>query len=107
MPTEDYNDEKNLMKQQQGFTLIELVMVIVILGILSAVAMPKFIDLQGSARLSSLSGALGAVKSASSIAHSAWLVASPADNVIVIEGNNYTMKSKIRQSLVGNHMNIM
>lgn len=81
------------MIKQQGFTLIELVMVIVILGILAATALPKFANLQGNARMSSLNGALGAVKSASSIAHAAWLVAAPADHVITIEGTAYTMET--------------
>ncbi len=81
------------MRNQQGFTLIELVMVIVILGILAATALPKFANLQGNARMSSLNGALGAVKSASAIAHAAWLVAAPTDHIITIEGTAYTMKS--------------
>ena len=62
------------MKRQAGFTLIELVMVIVILGILSAFALPRFADLGSDAREASLSGAIGSVKSASSIAHADALV---------------------------------
>ncbi|MGL4893853.1 MAG: type II secretion system protein, partial [Shewanella sp.] len=44
------------MKKQQGFTLIELVVVIIILGILAVTAAPKFINLQGDARVSALNG---------------------------------------------------
>jgi MSHA pilin protein MshA len=52
---------------QNGFTLIELVMVIVILGVLAAVAVPKFIDLGTEAKKAALDGVAGAVTSASSI----------------------------------------
>ncbi|WP_119395801.1 prepilin-type N-terminal cleavage/methylation domain-containing protein [Salinibius halmophilus] len=62
------------MKQQKGFTLIELVVVIVILGILAAVAVPRFANLQDDARQGVIQSALGAVKSASAIAHAKALV---------------------------------
>lgn len=53
------------MRKQKGFTLIELIMVIVILGILSAVALPRFIDLSGEATTAAVQGVSGAVSSAS------------------------------------------
>ena len=55
------------MKRQSGFTLIELVMVIVILGVLAAVAIPKFVSLKGDAQVASLKGVVGGINSASTV----------------------------------------
>ncbi|HDV5579764.1 TPA: type II secretion system protein, partial [Vibrio cholerae] len=57
------------MKRQGGFTLIELVVVIVILGILAVTAAPRFLNLQGDAREASLEGLRGAVAGAMGISY--------------------------------------
>jgi MSHA pilin protein MshA len=80
------------INKQAGFTLIELIMVIVILGVLSAFALPRFADLGGEARKASINGAAGSMKAAANIAHAQWLAeASSTSTSITLEGTSITM----------------
>lgn len=67
------------MKRQTGFTLIELVIVIIILGILSVTAAPKFLDLQDDAKKATLQAMSGAMKTASDTIHAKALIAGTED----------------------------
>jgi MSHA pilin protein MshA len=63
------------MKRQQGFTLIELVVVIIILGILAVTAAPKFINVQADARTATLNGVKAAMQGANSMIYSKAILA--------------------------------
>jgi MSHA pilin protein MshA len=75
---------------QRGFTLIELVVVIIILGILAAFAVPRFMGLDQEARIASVNSLLGTLRSASAMAHGVWLAQGSPAAAITIDGQAIT-----------------
>jgi len=82
------NYQEYYRMKNKGFTLIELVIVIIILGILSATAIPKFVNLSSDARIASLEGIAGALSSTSLLVQLKAKVENVTDGSIAIDGDS-------------------
>lgn len=72
--------------KQKGFTLIELVIVMAVIGVLSAIALPKFLDLSSRARGASVAAAKGALNGISALSKAYYLTSTPAPASVAAEG---------------------
>lgn len=80
-----------MRKIQHGFTLIELVVVITILGILAAFAIPRFASLDSQARVSAITALSGSLRSAAALAHAQYLASGTTPSSITMEGQTVTL----------------
>ncbi len=84
---------KKMIKKQKGFTLIELVVVIAVLGILAAFALPRFVNFTGEANTAARAGFVGSLSSAIGIAKAKYVAQGSTGTVTMDGGAAITMNA--------------
>ena len=97
---------KNMIKKQKGFTLIELVVVIAVLGILAAFALPRFVDFTGNANAAARAGFVGSLSSAVGLAKAKYVAQGSTGTVTLDGGTAITMNASGWPDVTGTYNSV-
>src|SRR5271165_3367664 len=100
-------DGLDMRNRQSGFTLIELVVVITILGILAAFAIPRFTQLDSQARIAAVTSLGGSLQSAAALAHAQYLASGTAPANVTMDGQLIALTNGYPSATAGGIVNTL